>query len=215
MPRPPSAALTAAVACLGGALAAGCGQATQDAGERSGQHTLEVLAARFPSSQAVARPQTFELEVRNPQGAAVPNLVVSVDSFYYRSEYPNLSDAARPIWIVDEGPGVAPRSPVATVPFDAPGGDVTATSDVWATGPLAVGETRTLRWRLTPVRKGTHTVRYAIAAGLGGKATATLADGQPASGTFTVHVAPAPPVTHVNPETGVVEAGRVPVAPGP
>jgi hypothetical protein len=203
-----------AAALLGLGLA-GCGEARQDAGEPRGRFTLEVLRASFPSSQAVARPTQLTLEVRNPGPEAVPNLTVSVDSFYYRSQYPRLADASRPVWIVDQGPGAIPRRAVNTVPFDSPGGDVTASSGAWAAGRIAAGQTRTFNWQLTPVKAGVHTISYAIAAGLNGKAIAQSANGEALRGRFTVHVASAPPITHVNPETGAVEAGRPPVLPGP
>jgi hypothetical protein len=50
---------------------------------------------------------------------------------------------------------------------------------------------------------------------LHGNAAARLEDGRPVIGQFVVDVAPAPPINHVNPETGLVEPGRYPVAPGP
>ena len=72
-----------------------------------------------------------------------------------------------------------------------------------------------------------HTVHFAVAAGLDGKARAQLAGGTlkgtpngrtaggPAVGQFTVQVAPAPPRTNVNPRTGRVVAGAPPVSSGP
>jgi hypothetical protein len=199
---------------LAGVLLAGCGGSTQDANEPNAHYTVRVLSASFPAKQAVAQPSALQLQILNPGAQTVPNIVVSVNSFYYRSEYPNLADRARPIWIVDEGPGAIPRRPVETVPFDSPGGAVTATVDTWAAGPLGPGASRTLTWRLTPVKSGMHTVRYTVAAGLGGKARAQQASGTLVIGRFNVDIAPAPPVNHVNPETGLVEPGPNPVAPG-
>ena len=144
----------------------------------------------------------------------MPNVAVTVVSFYYRSEFPNLAERARPIWIVDQGPGATPQKPVETV-LNSPGGYVTATANTWAAGPLPAGETRTFQWMLTPVKAGKHTVSYAVAPGLGGKARAQLPGGGPVLGHFNVEIAPAPPPTHVNPETGVVEGGPNPVVPGP
>jgi hypothetical protein len=199
---------------LAGALLAGCGGSTQDANEPSARYTVRVLSASFPPKQAVARPSALQLRIMNPGTETVPNIVVTVNSFYYRSEYPNLADRARPIWIVDEGPGAIPSRPVETVPFDSPGGAVTATVDTWAAGPLGPGGTRTLTWRLTPVKSGLHTVRYTVSAGLGGKARAQQVSGTLVIGRFNVAIAPAPPVNHVNPETGLVEPGPNPVTPG-
>lgn len=204
----------ALVLALGGLAAVACGGSASNAHESSGQYTLKVLRASFPSKQAVARPAALELEVENAGANKVPNVAVTVVSFYYRSEFPNLSEHARPIWIVDQGPGAIPQRAVETV-LNSPGGYTTATSSTWAAGPLAPGEARTFTWMLTPVKSGTHTVAYTLAAGLGGKAHAQLPGGGPVVGHFQVEVAPAPPATHVNPETGVVEHGSLPVAPGP
>jgi hypothetical protein len=197
-----------------GFLVAGCGEAQQAAHEPSAAFTLEVLKASFPLKQAVARPATFELELRNAGTSTVPNLAVTVHSFYYRSRYPNLADPARPIWIVDQGPGAIPNRPVETVPFDSPGGYATISSNTWAAGALGAGEARAFLWHLTPVKSGVHTVSYVVSAGLHGRAIAQLEDGRPVGGHFVVAVAPAPPINHVNPETGLVEPGRYPVAPG-
>jgi hypothetical protein len=207
-------ARTVLVVSVGGLLVSGCGEAKQDAHEPSADFPIQVLKASFPAKQAVARPSTLELQVLNVGASTVPNLAVSVVSFYYQSEYPNLAERARPIWIVDQGPGAIPERPVETV-LNSPGGNVTATASTWAAGPLAAGEARTFAWKLTPVKSGDHTLFYAVAAGLHGKARAKLPSGGPATGHLHVEIAPAPPANHVNPETGAVEPGAYPVAPGP
>ncbi|MHB8491471.1 MAG: hypothetical protein ACYDA6_04540 [Solirubrobacteraceae bacterium] len=204
-----------AALALGGLLAAGCGGSAQSAGEPNAQFTVQVLRASFPKQQAIARPTKLELELRNSGERTVPNVAVTVNSFYYRSEYPHLSDPNRPIWIVDQGPGAIPRQPVESVQLDSPGADTTANNATWSAGALGAGETRTFTWMLTPVRSGTHEVAYSVAGGLNGKSTAQQANGSPVSGNFSVQIAAAPPITHVNPETGAVETGRPPVAPGP
>ena len=215
MPALRRTAKLALIVGAGGVLASACGGSTQDAHEQEASHTLRVLRSSFPAKQAVARPTALELEILNPGSSTVPNVVVTVDSFYYRSNFPNLSTRLRPIWIVDHGPGAQPQRPVETLPLGGPGSYVTAGSSTWAAGPLLAGEARTFTWLLTPVKSGNHSVLYAVAAGLGGKARATLPSGAPVAGRFDVQIASAPPVNHVNPETGLVEPGRYPVAPGP
>lgn len=215
MPALRRTAKLALVVGAGGLLAAACGGATQDAHEKRANYTLRVLRSSFPAKQAVASPTALELEILNAGTSTVPNLVVTVDSFYYRSNYPNLAQRQRPVWIVDHGPGAQPRRPVETLPLGGPGSYVTAGASTWSAGPLAAGEARTFTWQLTPVKSGNHGVLYAVAGGLGGKARAQLPSGAPVAGHFDVEIAPAPPVNHVNPETGVVEAGPNPVAPGP
>jgi hypothetical protein len=85
-------------------------------------------------------------------------------------------------------------------------------------GSLAPGQTRDFSWRVVPVKSGTYTVRYAVAAGLSGKAKAVAdarssGESSPVQGQFAVDVAPAPKLTHVNPSTGRVEAGQFPISP--
>ena len=66
-------------------------------------------------------------------------------------------------------------------------------------------------WRVTPVKAGVHTIHYTVSAGLDGNARTRLAGGGRAIGSFVAQVAPVPPATHVNPETGRVVAGAPPV----
>ncbi len=94
-----------------------------------------------------------------------------------------------------------------------PGGAQTAYVNTWALGALAPGKTRTFVWQVVPVKAGTYTVHYSVAAGLAGKAKARLASGAPAAGQFAVDIAPAPELTHVNPATGHIEGGEFPATP--
>jgi hypothetical protein len=200
-----------------GVLASGCGGAQRDAHEAKGTYTVEVLHARFPSKQAIARDAKLALIVRNAGAQTIPNVAVTIDSFYYASSYPKLSSNKRPVWIVNTGPGVVPTRLVYTNEVNPPGGGETAFVNTWALGALAPHASRRFVWHVTPVKAGPHTVHYTVSAGLDGKALARLAGGEPASGRFVASIAPAPPATHVNPETGRVVAGRnpVPVAPQP
>ena len=206
---------------LAGALIGGCG-GTAGGGARSasaakgsgGDPPLEVLRASFPAHQAIAKPARLEIEVRNRSDAPVAALALSVRSFYYRSSYPHLADASRPVWVVDEGPGAKPRLPVESVPFDSPGGDVSVDQSVWLAGPLGAGQSRTFSWLLTPVRSGAQTIAYSLYSGHRGP-SGLRPEGPALRGSFSVQVAPAPPSRYVNPETGAVEVGRLPVAPGP
>lgn len=85
----------------------------------------------------------------------------------------------------------------------------------WALGALAPGATKTFVWQLTPVKAGTQAVRYAVAAGLDGRARARLSNGHLAAGSFSVRIAPRPPATHVNGETGAIQSGPSPTPAGP
>ncbi|MGH2912198.1 MAG: hypothetical protein ACRDJ3_06950, partial [Solirubrobacteraceae bacterium] len=207
----------AACGGLMGVLASGCGEATRNTHEPSGTYKVEVVGARFPAKQAIARDTRLTLAVRNSGTTTIPNLAVTLDSLNYRSSYPRLSSSERPVWIVNTGPGAVPARPVETEQVNPPGGGETAFVNTWAVGALAPGASKAFVWKVTPVKAGVHTIRYAVSAGLDGKALARLQGGGFAAGKFVVAVAPVPPPTHVNPETGHIVPGRnpVPVAPQP
>jgi hypothetical protein len=193
---------------LAGVLAAGCGETRhQDAGEPKAHYTVLVTHASFPIEQAVARQTHLVLVVRNTSARTLPDVTVAVTSFDYLSNYPNLASRKRPIWVVNEGPGRVAKPPVQTVQVDPPGNGTTANYNVWALGPLAPGATRSFVWNVSPVKPGMHRLSYRVYADLNGKAKAELADGAPPAGSFAVHVAARPPLTHLNPTTGKVVPG--------
>ena len=194
-------------------LLAGCGGTRQDAHEPSGNFAMEVLHASFPAKQSIARPATFQLAVRNSGTQAVPNVAVTVDSFNYTSNYPYLASSKRPIWAIEQGPGRNANPPVESQEVSQPGNGQTAYVNTWALGRLPAGQTQTFTWKVVPVKAGTYTVHYSVAAGLSGKAKATLASGGPVQGQLAVSIAPAPPITYVNPSTGRVLAGTAPTTP--
>jgi hypothetical protein len=193
------------------ALASGCGSAQRNAHEVAATYPVEILRARFPAKQAIARDERFTLVVRNAGVRTIPNVAVTLDSFYYTSSYPKLAVNKRPVWIVNTGPGASATSPpVQTEEVNPPGGGETAFVNTWALGALAPHSSRAFIWKVTPVKAGTHTVHYTVAAGLDGKALARLVGGGLATGGLTASIAPVPPRTHVNPETGEVAAGPYP-----
>jgi hypothetical protein len=195
------------------ALASGCGAARQDAGEAKGSYEMKVERVSFPARQSIAHPASFALQVSNTGSKTVPNLAVTLDSFYYTEHFPELAADKRPVWVIERGPGPQPRPPVSTQEVSQPGGGQTAYVSTWALGPLAPKGTRTFVWSVVPVKPGTYTVRYRIAAGLAGKATAKLKGGGSPQGQFTASIAGVPPSTHVNPSTGRVVAGTFPAIP--
>jgi hypothetical protein len=214
VPRRARGTLLAALAATAALLASGCGSAArQDVHEPSGAFNMEIVKASFPARQSIARPASFELQVRNSSGHTVPNVAVTVDSFLYSEHYPELSANKRPVWAIERGPGAIAKPPVQSQEVSVPGGGQTAYVNTWALGPLASGRTQTFTWRVIPVKPGSHTVRFTVAAGLSGKASAQLASGGQLQGQFTVAIAPVPAKTHVDPNTGRVVAGAYPRAP--
>lgn len=202
-----------ALAVVGAAVvAAGCGGgAQQDAGEKEATYDVRILHASFPARQAVSRPTALTLAVNNAGSTTIPLVAVTVDSFTYQSKYPELASRTRPVWVIEKGPGPAAHPPVESQEVSIPGGAVTAYVNTWALGSLAPHQTHVFRWVVVPVRRGIYPVHFSVAAGLSGKAKAQRPGGAPASGTFLVHVAPKPPLTYVDPNTGQVKEGSPPV----
>lgn len=204
---------------LSALLAGGCGGGTrQDSREPTGSFPMKVVRASFPLKQSIARETKLELWVRNTGLRTVPNVAVTIDSFQYTSHYPELADDKRPIWAIEQGPGPIAKPPVESEEVSLSGGAGTAYVNTWAMGPLAAGQTRDFTWRVVPVKSGVYTVRYTVAAGLSGKAKAVSGVGlfrrrSPVQGQFAVYIRPAPRVTHVNPNTGRVEVGQIPLNP--
>lgn len=192
-------------------IASGCGSgSSQTHDEPKTTYTMQVLRAKFPVVQSIARTTALELTVRNASSETVPNVAVTLDSLQYTENYPELSANKRPIWVVERGPGDVARPPVQTEEVASPGGGETAYVNTWALGPLVSHGVKTFRWRVTPVKAGLHVVHYTVAAGLGGNAKAALPSGAPVKGRFIVKVTSAPPPRQVNPNTGQVVPGRYP-----
>lgn len=208
-------AVAASVSVVAGALfASGCGGAArQDASEPKVTATLAVAHAGFPRVQSIARPTYLELLVANVGTSTAPNVAVTINSFNYASNYPELASTQRPVWVVDAGPGEIPTRPAQSQAVSPPGGGQTNYVNTWALGALPPRGVRRFRWRLVPVTSGLHTVRYTVAAGLAGKAKAVSPSGGPVQGRFTVFITHAPPPRHVNPNTGQVEPGPYPYSP--
>jgi hypothetical protein len=180
---------TVAASAVAALAIAGCGGGTrQDANEKSGTYTVDVLDAKFPTKQTLAQQTALQVKVRNAGNQPVPDVAVTVDSFTRQSQQQGLADPERPVWIVDKGPV---------------GGD-TAYVNTWALGTLAPGQTKTFTWKVTAIQPGTHTVKYRVAAGLDGKAKAQLASGRSPEGSFTVAVSGKPAQATVDPNTGKV-----------
>jgi hypothetical protein len=151
----------------------GCGGADrQDKGEPEGTWKVDVLSASFPGEQHLADKPRLKITVKNVDDREVPNLAVTVDGFYIREQDRNFQDPARPIWVLERPPT----------------NSTTAYTNTWAVGKVPAGQTRTLTWDLSAVRAGTYTLRFRVAAGLDGKAKATLPDGSTASGSFIARV---------------------------
>lgn len=201
-------------ATCAGLLAVGCGGGSKQTAEEP-EHTykIEVLDITFKPEQAVGKPATMRIEVRNVDTKTIPNIAVTLDSFYYTEKYPELAANKRPIWVVEQGPGTPPQAPVQSQAVSPPGGGQTAYVNTWALGPLAPNHNKVFEWKVIPVKAGIQHTRIQISAGLAGQAKATLPNGTPLTAKFRSEIAPAPPSRHVDPSTGRVVPGAFPAQP--
>src|SRR5207302_696015 len=90
---------------------------------------------------------------------------VTLDSFYYTENFPQLAANKRPIWAIEAGPGKVPKRFVESQAVSPPGGAQTNYVSTWALGPLAPGHIQTFVWHVAPLKAGMHTVHYTDAAG--------------------------------------------------
>ena len=194
-------------------LSACGGGGRQDANEPSRSFDVQVPTASFPTAQTLSQHVQMVITVRNPdQKKTIPNVAVTItdanygtsaQAFAERIASPSeqstqgLASASRPVWIVDQAPDAGGGCGYSCSSGGA-GGAVTAYSNTWALGPLKPGRTATFRWKVTPIKAGTHVVHWAVAAGLNGRARARLADGSIPHGTGTVTIRSKPQHAYFN-----------------
>jgi hypothetical protein len=180
-------AVPVALACAG-LLVVGCGGGErQDKDEPTGNYKVEIVQAKFPGGQSLAKRSALVIAVKNVDSKTIPNAAVTVNSFDQRKNDPSLADPRRPLFVVNKGPR---------------GGD-TAYVGTWALGPLKPGQVKVFRWDVTAVKAGPYNLRYKVAAGLDGKAQAVLAGGGKPSGEFRGEV------SNKAPKASVAEDGSV------
>jgi hypothetical protein len=157
---------------------AGCGGERQDENEPSGDFPIEVVEAKFPGKQKLAKSSDLVVTVRNAGQETVPNISMTVNGLDERKTDPDLADPTRPVFALD---GVQVEIAGFPEAKDAsPRGCDTAFVNTWACGPLKPDEERTFRWTVTAVRAGDYKIDWRVAAGLDGKAKAVTPGGGPA-----------------------------------
>jgi hypothetical protein len=177
---------------------AGCGgDPRQDADEPSGDFRVEIVDASFPRVQHIAERVQFKVRVRNADRRTLDTVAVTVETkarrrdalvaFGQNQRGGDLAVAARPVWVLDDGPQ---------------GGD-TAYVNTWLAGSLSPGETRELTWSVVASKPGRYTIGYRVSPGLTGRAQAA---GGRTSGSFTVRILDDPVPARVG-DGGQVERG--------
>jgi hypothetical protein len=158
---------------------AGCGSGErQDENEPEGNFPVEVVEAKFPEDQKLAKSSDLLVTVRNAGSKTIPNIAMTVDGLDRREKDPDVADPSRPVFALN---GV--QVEIAGFPEAkeaAPRGCDTAYVNTWACGPLKPNQQKTFRWSVTAVHAGDFTVDWRVAAGLDGKAKAVAPGGGPA-----------------------------------
>jgi hypothetical protein len=194
-------------------LSACGGGERQDVNEPSGNFPVDVSEAKFPNRQRLAETTNLELALKNIGDEQIPELAVTIfvdqgadGPFSIRSDQPGLANPNRPVWILEEGypkirkPGESDKD----LEKGPSAGAEVAQTNTFSFGPVAPNDEVDAVWRVTPVKGGTYTVNYEIAAGLNGKAKAVTADGGPVKGSFVVTISTKPPQASVNAQGKVV-----------
>jgi hypothetical protein len=186
---------------------AGCGGGErQDENEREGNFPVEVVEAKFPESQKLAKSSDLVVTVRNAGESTIPNIAMTVNGFDERKTDPDLADPNRPVFALN---GV--QVEIAGFPEAkdaAPRGCDTAYVNTWACGPLRPNQQKTFRWSVTAVQAGDFKVRWRVAAGLDGKAKAVAMGGGPAPrGSFSGKVSDAAPDVRVADDGKTIVSG--------
>jgi len=167
---------------------AACGGSQQDAHEPSGNFKVQVVQHSFPSDQKLAKRSTMVIAIKNIDDRPLPNPSVTIDSFNRNSTQPDLADASRPVFIVNEGPR----------------GGNTANQSTSAFGQeLKPGQVATFKWNVTAVQAGAYKIKWTVSAGLFGKAVAVDSAGRKnPHGFFIGKISNAAPHSTVNFKNG-------------
>jgi len=199
-------------------LVAGCGSdPRQDENEEEADYPVEVTVAEFPARQRLAEEIDLELAFQNSGTETIPDLTVTIytgdekadGAFNVRSQQQGLADPNRPVWILENDYPKILEDGASTKDLDsAPtAGAESSSTNTYTFGELPPGETIHTVFRVTPVKGGTYTVHYEVAAGLDGNARATTDDGAPVEGEFVATISTKPPQARVT-ESGEVVQGK-------
>jgi hypothetical protein len=183
---------------LGSVALAACGGESTRTDERSGSYSVDVTRASFPARQHVAAASDLVLAITNTGDETIPELAVTVTtaagSAGGAKAQGAFASATGPVWLPASGypKFLAGGETPAHLDAGPSAGADAAPTNTYVFGELAAGQSRTVVWRVIPVRAGAYTIQYAIAAGTLGGAKAVTASGAPATGRFRVRIDPNP-----------------------
>ena len=195
------------------ALLAACGGgSSSDANQPAGTYKVQVVNAKFPTSQRLAQTSLLQIGVRNTGRQTIPALTVTASiagrqgrgsslPFGIRTPQPGVAEPDRPVWVLAEH---FPKLAGST----EPGGAQTTNPKTFDFGPLKPGATMEAVWKLTAVKAGRYALLYRVDAGLGGTAKAQTAAGVAPGGSFRVAISSMPPDTIVTDNGEVVEINQ-------
>jgi hypothetical protein len=171
------------------------------------------VTSSFPATQHLAQATDLVITVHNSGTRPLPNVAVTLTNPKYGTAaqalstllaapaagQPILASRSRPVWIINQDPGPCQYS----CKQGGPGGAATAYSNTWALGRVAPGQSVKFDWKVTAVQAGAYTVRYQVAADLGG----ARATGSTSSGNLPVKIASRPRQAYVNNDGKIVYSG--------
>jgi hypothetical protein len=193
--------------------ATACGDdGSSGAEENEGTYEVEVTRSEFPRKQRLGQTTQMVIGVRNSGDETVPALSVTITvageegetsslPFAVHDRQPDLAQPDRPVWVLAEDfPKLVGSTKNA--------GTSSTNDKSFDFGPLKAGRTVEGVWKLSAVREGSFTVRYAVDADLGGSAKAETAGGDKAGGSFEVEITAETRDLEVTDSGEVVEVGE-------
>lgn len=204
-------ALAVAVAAAG--LTA-CGSGSTLSDEPSGSFRVDVTRASFSARQHISAATDLVLAIRNDAAETIPELAVTVwtgaGGVGSAKAQGAFSSPQGPVWLTAAGYPklLAADTPPGKLDAAPSAGAEAAPTNTYVFGELGAGRSRTVVWRVIPVRAGTYTINYALSAGTHGGAQAVTASGARPVGRFCVRIASSPRGTPVVPrEVTAAEPG--------
>ena len=192
---------------------AACGDDSSSSGPEQSDGTFDVAVTRseFPAEQRLGQTSQMLIAVRNTGDETVPALSVTISvageegessslPFAVHDPQPDLAQPDRPVWVLSEDfPKLVGSTKNA--------GTSSTNDKSFDFGPLKAGKTVEGVWKLSAVREGRYTVRYAVDADLSGSAKAE-SDGERAGGAFAVTITDESRDLEVTDSGEVVEIGK-------